>query len=168
MNQQSPYMSIFLMLVMLAFIIPMIIGMWKVFDKAGQAGWKCLVPVYNLVVMLKIVGKPMWWVICITGSAFVSVLGTALGMAGMIYLIFSFALTILCWVFSIWMLNMMSKSFGKEEGFTAGLVLLPFIFIPILGFGSSRYEGPYGDPVLFREHKNQNGDRFDFENDMLV
>jgi hypothetical protein len=44
---------------------------------------------------------------------------------------------------------MLSKSFGKEEGFTVGLILLGFVFFPILGFGDARYLGPYGDKAAF-------------------
>ncbi len=62
-------------------------------------------------------------------------------------------------VFAIWLNNMISKSFGKDVGFTVGLVLLGFIFLPILAFGSAKYLGPYGDPVAF---KAQNP-RFEFE-----
>ena len=60
------------------------------------------------------------------------------------------------------MLNMISKSFGKDEGFTVGLVLLGIIFWPILGFGSAKYLGPYGDPTAFRAYQEQH--KFDFEN----
>ncbi|WP_223708139.1 DUF5684 domain-containing protein [Niabella beijingensis] len=50
---------------------------------------------------------------------------------------------------------------GKQEGFTAGLILLSFVFYPIPGFGSARYLGPYGDPEAFRAATENN--RFDFE-----
>jgi hypothetical protein len=53
-------------------------------------------------------------------------------------------------VFLIWLYNMVSKSFGHDEGFTMGLLLLGFIFWPILGFGKSKYLGPYGDPLAFK------------------
>jgi len=75
--------------------------------------------------------------------------------------------TILCLIpflnliFMIWLYNMISKSFGKDEGFTAGLVILGFIFWPILGFGGSTYLGPYGDPVAFQVYQGK--DKFEFE-----
>jgi len=56
---------------------------------------------------------------------------------------------------------MLSKSFGKTEGFTAGLVLLPFIFFPILAFGDARYLGPFGDKAAFDSYGDKS--RFDFE-----
>ena len=50
---------------------------------------------------------------------------------------------------------MLSKSFGKDEGFTVGMVLLGFIFIPILAFGDAKYLGPYGDQDAFRAYQAQ-------------
>ena len=97
------------------------IGMWKAFEKAGKPGWAALIPIYNYIVILEIVGKPIWWIFLIL-----------------------FPCTTL--IFSIWTLNLVSKSFGQSEGFTVGLVLLPYIFIPILGFGSYQYLGPAGKP----------------------
>jgi hypothetical protein len=94
-----------------------VIGMWKTFEKAGKPGWAAIIPIYNYIVMLEIVGKPIWWIFLIL-----------------------FPCTTL--IFSIWTLNLLSKSFGQSEGFTIGLVLLPYIFIPILGFGNYRYLGP--------------------------
>ncbi len=64
-------------------------------------------------------------------------------------------------IFGIWATNMLSKSFGKDEGFTAGLIFLSFIFYPILGFGSARYLGPFGDPQRFAAMQGQHN--FDFE-----
>jgi hypothetical protein len=94
-----------------------VIGMWKIFEKAGKPGWAAIIPVYNYIVMLEIVGKPIWWIFLIL-----------------------FPCTSL--IFGIWTLNLISKSFGQSEGFTIGLVLLPFIFYPVLGFGNYQYLGP--------------------------
>jgi len=120
----------------LAFIVFFIASMWKVFEKAGQPGWAAIVPIYNNYVLLKIGGKPGWWLIMLF-IPFVNI------------------------IFAVWMVNMVSKSFGKSEGFTVGLVLLSFIFWPILGFGSAAYQGPYGNPERFAEFQNRN--RFEFE-----
>ncbi|GGB14223.1 DUF5684 domain-containing protein [Puia dinghuensis] len=119
----------------LAIAIIQIVGMWKVFEKAKQPGWAAIIPFYNFYIMLKIVGKPGWWlVLCL------------IPYVNMIWI--------------IWTYNMLSKSFGKDEGFTVGLVLLGIVFFPILGFGDARYIGPYGDPVAFKAAQNPD---FDFD-----
>jgi hypothetical protein len=94
-----------------------VIGYWKVFEKAGKPGWAAIIPIYNIIVLLEIVGKPTWWVILIL-----------------------FPCT--SFIFAIWLTNLLSKSFGQSEGFTIGLLLLPWLFYPILGFGSYKYIGP--------------------------
>jgi len=114
-----------------------IIAEWKVFVKAGQPGWACIIPIYNVYIMLKIGGKPWWWLLM-------------------------FLIPIVNIVYAIWMTNMISKSFGKDEGFTVGLLFLGFIFWPILGFGKAKYQGPYGNPEAFRAYQDQH--KFEFEN----
>lgn len=96
-----------------------IVGMWKVFEKAGKPGWASLIPIYSAIVFLEIIGKPMWWLIL-------------------------FIIPCTLPIFGIWAINLLSKSFGQSEGFTIGLVILPYIFFPILGFGKYQYIGPAG------------------------
>lgn len=91
-----------------------IIGMWKIYQKAGEKGWASIVPFYNIIVMLKIVDKPSWWLIMLL-IPFVNV------------------------VFAIMINYELSKRFGKYDYFVFGLILLPFIFFPILGFGDDEY-----------------------------
>ena len=110
--------------IMLAVAVFIIAAMWKIYEKAGQPGWAAIVPIYNWYVLLKIVGKPGWWLLL-------------------------FLIPLVNMVFIIWTYNMLSKSFGKEEGFTAGLVFLGIIFFPILGFGDAKYLGPFGDKAAF-------------------
>ena len=131
-NEFSPS----LIIIWLAFVILIFAAMWKVFEKAGQPGWAAIIPIYNLYIMTKIAGKPGWWVIMFF-IPFVNI------------------------IFAIWLYNMISKSFGKDEGFTAGLVILGFIFWPILGFGGAKYLGPFGDPATFKAYQGK--DKFDFE-----
>lgn len=134
---------ILLLLFALGIVVFLVASMWKIFQKAGYEGWECIIPIYNLICLLKIVGKPWWW----------------------LFLMF---IPIVNWVFLIWMYNMLSKSFGKDEGFTVGLILLGFVFIPILGFGNARYEGPYGDPAAYRAYREKHFGGFDFEQDKMA
>ncbi len=115
-------MAFIIIILYLAFIVFMVASVWKVFTKAGQPGWASIVPIYNIVVMIKIIGKPMWWIAIIL------------------------LIPIVNYIFLIWMMNLISKSFGKDVGFTLGMLFLPFVFWPILGFGSATYVGPAGAP----------------------
>ncbi|MDF1809347.1 MAG: DUF5684 domain-containing protein [Phycisphaerales bacterium] len=106
-------------LIYLSIIVLLIVGAWKMFVKAGQPGWGVLIPFFNLYLVLKICGRPGWWLILF----FVPILNIA---------------------FSCIVSLDLAKSFGKGIGFGIGLFFLNFIFIPILGFGSAEYEGPAG------------------------
>lgn len=114
--QASPVGGIIGLIIFLAICIFLIVAYWKVYTKAGQPGWGCLIPIYNLYLMLKIANKPGWWLILIL----------LVPIANIVCLII--------------MLAAVANNFGKGTGFTVGLVLLPIIFFPILGFGSAKYE----------------------------
>lgn len=105
------------MIVGLLIALLLIVAMWKVFTKAGQPGWASIIPIYNLYIWCKIVGRPGWWIILLL-IPFVNII------VGIILCID------------------MAKSFGKGVGFGIGLALLGIIFWPILGFGSAQYQGP--------------------------
>jgi hypothetical protein len=62
----SPMAGLFgggFMLFALAIVVVVVIGLWKLFEKAGEPGWAAIIPIFNLIVMLKIAGRPAWWVI---------------------------------------------------------------------------------------------------------
>lgn len=59
-NSSTP---IFFVVIYLAVVVLMIASMWKVFEKAGKPGWAAIIPVYNIVVLLEIVGKPIIWIV---------------------------------------------------------------------------------------------------------
>ena len=56
-------MDLFALLIPIALVVGFIASYWVIFTKAGEAGWKCLIPIYNLIVLLKIINKPVWWFI---------------------------------------------------------------------------------------------------------
>lgn len=90
---------------------------WKIFEKAGKPGWAVIIPIYNTIVGLEIIGRPWWWV-------------------------FLLMIPIVDIVVGIVMTFELAKVYGKGTGFGFGLLLLPFIFIPILALDDSRYLGP--------------------------
>ena len=101
----------------LAVIIASVAGMWKVFAKAGKPGWGAIVPIYNTILLLEIVGKPIWWLLLL----FIPCVGIVVAVILFIEL---------------------AKCFGKGAGFGLGLALLSPIFFPLLGFGDAKYRGP--------------------------
>ena len=104
-------------IIYIAIIVLVIAGFWKVFTKAGEAGWQSIIPIWNIIVLLRIVGRPAWWVIL-------------------------FIIPLVNIVISLIVALNLAKSFGKGGGFGVGLWLLSFIFYPVLGFGSATYVGP--------------------------
>lgn len=102
---------------MLAYTILMIAACWKIYTKAGQPGWACIIPIYNLYIWCKIVGRPAWWIILMLIPFVNFIVGIILCID-------------------------LAKSFGKGALFGIGLVFLGIIFFPILGFGSAQYQGP--------------------------
>jgi hypothetical protein len=101
----------------IALVILFIAAFWRIFTKAGEAGWKSIIPIWNTLVLLKIVGRPWWWIL----------------------LLLIPIVNIVIWVIVAYNL---ARSFGRGGGFTVGLIFLPFIFGLILGFGSDTYRGP--------------------------
>ena len=105
----------------LAIGIFMIITMWKIYLKAGQPGWAVIIPVFNFIVLMRIAGKPWWWIF-----------GIFLGIIPVVGPILAFILMII-------IMHGISTNFGKGVGFTVGLVLLNVIFFPILAFGKAEF-----------------------------
>ena len=104
-------------IIYLAVIVLSIAGLWAIFAKAGKPGWAAIIPFYNGLVLLEIVGKPWWWIL--------------------LYLV-----PCVNFIINIVVLVELAKVFGKGAGFAIGLIFLPFIFTLILGFGDARYVGP--------------------------
>ena len=98
------------------YFVLVIASIWKIFTKAGKPGWASIIPIYNVIVLLEIIGKQVWWIVLFL-IPFVNI------------------------IISIITTNEVSKSFGRGAGTTVGLIFLPFIFYPVLAFGSAQYQG---------------------------
>ncbi len=120
-----------LMVVFTAIMVFNIVCNWIIFQKAGQPGWAILIPVFNLLVMLRVAGKPWWWVFIFV--AFPLFLIPILGQ--IVY-------PIVILVFFFMMLHGISKHFGQGAGFTVGLFFLGIIFRAILAFGKYEWKKP--------------------------
>ena len=100
--------------VMLGIMAVLIIGLWKGFTKAGKPGWAAFVPIYNMMVMAEMSGKPNWW--------------------GLLCLI-----PFVGWIFGIIITHGVAKNFGQGIGMT--ILMIFGIGWLILGFGSAQYQG---------------------------
>lgn len=139
----------------LVFYVLTVIATWKIFKKAGEPGWKSLIPIYNIYIMFKIVNMKswFWWmiIIYICASIMVNVdlpnLATMSDadiqaidwsqhpmsiIAAVANLVVDLAAMV---VYSI----RTSKVFGHGAGYAIGIFFLPNIFWLILGFGKSKY-----------------------------
>ena len=109
-------MEIFIVLYLIVIVLT-IAGMWKTFTKAGKPGWAAIIPIYNIVIIMEIAGKPTWWVLL---WMFVPVVGLVIAIIASIAV---------------------AENFGKSAAFGIGLVFLWPIFYAILGFGDAKYIG---------------------------
>ncbi len=101
-------------LIWLALVVFFVYCGWKLFAKANQPGWAVLVPIYNIYILLKIAGKPGWWLV--------------------LYLI-----PLVNMIVAVIVMYNLSLRFGKGIGYTFGLLFLGFIFVPILALGPAKY-----------------------------
>ncbi len=92
-------------------------GLWGTFVKAGQPGWAAIIPIYNVYVLLKVAGRPGWWLL--------------LFLVPLVNVVVQFIVVL-----------DVAKSFGKGVGYAIGLYFLPFVFYPLLAFGEDDYRGP--------------------------
>jgi len=104
--------------ILAVFAVVYIIAGWKIFTKAGQAGWKILIPIYNTVITLRIVGMSGWFVLL-------------------------FLVPFVNFILAVVVAYKLAKAFG----YGVGMTILEFIFgigSLIIAFGNSKYHGPNG------------------------
>ena len=116
-------------LIALGLAIFLIIAECKVFEKAGEKWWKALIPTYNTWIETKISGLAWWWCPIILGISALATFDNLSTIIGFVAIVISFNFN-----------YNLSKKFGKTNGFAVLLTLLPIIGLPILGFGSAKYD----------------------------
>ena len=126
------------LVVALIVYILLIIAFWKIFEKAGQAGWKSLIPIYNAYILCKII-KVNFWIFILLIPFLIGLFNAIVfkdnqTAASLVSGVYSVAL-------EIFINFRLAKAYGKGIGFTLGLIFFPNIFTLILGFGSAKYVG---------------------------
>jgi len=114
-------MMLIIFLAIAVFVVIAVVGMWKLFEKAGEQGWKALIPVYNTWILMEISGKPGWWALV-----------TLIPWVGSVIYLVLFIMAML----------QLAKNFGKSDTFAIiGLVIFSVVGFLILGFGDAKYTG---------------------------
>jgi signal peptidase I len=115
------------MILSIIFFISSLAGMWGIFEKAGEKGWKILVPFYNWYVWLQIIKKPIWWYIFLL-VPFINVFVILL------------------------MIVEVLKCFKKHGLLDQALgVLFPFVYLPYLAFSpKEQYADPSKQPPVHK------------------
>ena len=148
-------MTMMLMSVGIVLWVLLIIAHWRMFTKAGEEGWKAIIPVYSDFVLFKIVwNTKSFWIyfgaaiatvlINVLGGQYVVVDGQIVSAAqGNFFVgLLSFISSLILLLYTILLQIKTALAYGKGIGFAVGLLLLPNIFTLILGFGSAEYLGP--------------------------
>lgn len=111
--QPDPTMNI----VWFVLAVVALVGLWKMFQKAGKPGWAAIVPIYNVIVLLQIVGRPVWWLVLL----FIPFVNLVVGIILSIDL---------------------AKAYGKGVGWGILAIFLPFVVYPYFGFSNDvKYVG---------------------------
>lgn len=132
--------GIYLILALVWWILQ-IIANWNIFTKAGEAGWKSLIPIYGDYVSYKIAWQTSYfWLSFILGIV-ASYVSSANLNESMFLTVIATLLRIVIAVINIMYCVKLSRAFGHGIGFAIGLILLQPIFLLILGFGSDPYYG---------------------------
>lgn len=98
-------------------IVLMFASLWFIFVKAGEPGWKGIIPIANGFFLMKVIGKEWFWALI-------------------------FLIPLIGMLFGLYVMYLLAQAFGKGIGFTVGLIFLPFIFLPLLAFGDAQYTDP--------------------------
>ena len=182
--------GIVITIILLTLVVLTVAGIWMTFTKAGEGGWKALIPIYNNYIMLRIGGHSGWWVLTFLLPVIPWLIGVSASIANAQsfgtgtestgdftssaqmnfgleqlfqvggVLTFLFVVLVMLVVGAFFHLVMLvtvvmtydvARSFGKGMGFTFGLLALPFVFWPILGFGDAEYRGPAAHPNMVEQ-----------------
>ena len=100
-------------------VMQLVVPTWRIYVKAGEPGWASIVPLFSQYTLCSVVGRPVWW---------------------LIFLLIPYV------NFVFWLIVAMdlARVFSRSKAFGIGLWLLPFVFLPILGYGSAEYTAPSG------------------------
>ena len=137
----------FTMALAFAWYVLTVIASWRIIEKAGDKGWKALIPFYNVYILYKIAGVKNWFWPFLGATLVASIVTSipdvsvnmAFGIVNPGIVILLLACAVVCIISQVKFSINMAKAFGKDSGFAVGLFFLQPIFEMILGFGKAKY-----------------------------
>lgn len=116
---------------MFAIMLILIIANWKLFTKAGEEGWKCLIPIYNTYTTIKIAfsGTKNYLIVATILSLFTGFLGDS-------WLVLLIALATV--IINIYISFNFMKRY-TDTGMAVLSLFFPMIIYPIVAF-SDKYQ----------------------------
>ena len=99
----------------LLWLILILVAGWKMYVKGGQHGWVSLIPIINMLGLLKIVHRPWWW---------------------LLLMLIPFVNLVVAVIIAL----DLAKAFGHGIGMALLLIFLTPIGYLVLGFGGSQYQ----------------------------
>lgn len=125
-NKFSSYMNGTTGIVSLVLFILTLIANWRIFEKAGEEGWKSIIPIYNFYIICRILKMNFTHFII----AFIILFIPFIQIGAAIYLLY----------FYVECDFRLSKAFGHGLGYSWGLVLLNTIFVLLIGLSDDKYD----------------------------
>lgn len=141
----SSFLYIILVILFYAFFV---VGAWKMFEKAGQPGWKSIIPFYNIYIAFKFSWQTTYfwvWFVLTLLSSWTTMYAFDSGYFNILNYVISFVALLI----TVNLAYCVSMSFGHGFWYALGLTFFPYIFTMIIGLGSSRYIGNTSNSFAF-------------------
>lgn len=138
-------LEFYIFLIQISLFVLQIIAYWFLFKKAGVAGWKSIIPIYNNYKMYQIVWDVKYFgaylVLAMINGIFNYLLQSVftVGVLALIFSIIRFIVLMMSCLVDFFFCRKLAFAYGKSSGFAVGLFFLFPIFILILGLGNSRF-----------------------------
>lgn len=141
-NSLAVWAVILIVAVIIWFVLE-VIAEWGIFQKAGEKGWKALIPVYDVYVSHKIVGMShIWFILEVIAWVIESVFLGLTAIPEWIDIAFGIPVAIITVTSAVIHAVKLCDCFGKGFAFEVGIILLPSVFSMIIAFGKAKYRKP--------------------------
>ena len=139
----SDPLKVILIIAITVIYVVFVIAEWKILTKAGEKGWKSLIPVYNVFISHHIVGMShIWFILEVITWIIEIILEFVKGIPSWIALVFGIFTAVFTLVSELIHIIKMCSCFGKKTAFKIGMILIPDLFFLIIAFGQSKYHKP--------------------------